>query len=151
MLHGYVAWTSENKEEPGVHFKSKDLCARESKVPRGPLDSWEGWMAMFLGIIWPSLFTIHQGEHYIVYLSLSVLRFCNKLAEAQKTLKHRSLYGSQFWLLGGPQSMVPVSWSGYPTSLQHGLEAGQKIGMCMEESHDKQGSQSPGRSQIHCL
>lgn len=63
---------------------------------------------------------------------------CKKIAEAQETLKHRSLCGSQFWLLEGPESMVPVFWSGCPTASQHSTEEDRKMGMCTEESWDTQ-------------
>lgn len=63
---------------------------------------------------------------------------CKEIAEAQETLKHRRLCGSQFWLLEGQESMVPVSWSGCSTASQHSTEADRKMGTCTEESCDKQ-------------
>lgn len=97
-------------------------------------------------LTFPHYYTTKGGLHFV---SMSALCFCNKTAEAQKTLKHKSLYGSQFWFLEGLKSMEPVSCSGYPTASQHGREVDRKVGMHMEKSHDKQGSKSPGRSQIH--
>lgn len=70
--------------------------------------------------------------------SLSVLCVCKEIAETQETVKHRCLCGSQFWLLEGPESMAPVSWSGCPTASQDSTEADREMGMCPEESWDKQ-------------
>lgn len=123
---GYNPWRSENKESE-AHFRSK--------VIRGPLDG-PRW-AMFVGTIWPPLIITYQRKVYILCLSSSVLCFYNKIAEAQTSLKHRTLSGSQFWFLEGPKHgacilvRLPPRTTARPRS-RWGEWA------CAAESHDKQ-------------
>lgn len=71
------------------------------------------------------------------------------MTEARKTLKHRKKIVRLTILVAGRSKrhgtcvLVRVS-----AASQHGGEADRKMGMCTEESQDKQGSKSPGRGQI---